>query len=268
MTRDWHKTVTSKDNFVLLVQAVPPQKSVGEATFSTEIGTPSPVHPVTLDELRSTAKKLRGSDSLEFLALLALRGALEAGDGLALANAKERLEDVYRRQQKERALLLPEDKESRKKFGEQLAPSIGLSPEESLKHYEGLRPGPRAMENPSRLFSWAVSNTICLWPQLALWSVHGKFVPAIFCDGVNHDHAMKIALFIHTFFLAPVGGLGFRICPYDGEQFFQDRPNQEYCKPAHREAHRVKRARWRKKEDGLAAQKRQKGKKNVTKKTR
>ena len=108
--------------------------------------------------------------------------------------------------------------------------------------WEGLRPGPNALKNPHRLLFLAVSNTVGMWPQVVLWWVDGKFV-AIDCIGPNHEHAMKIALYIHTFFLAPTGARGFRICPFDGEQFFQDKTNQEYCCPAHRDAHRVKR--WR-----------------------
>lgn len=86
-----------------------------------------------------------------------------------------------------------------------------------------------------------------------------------FC-GHSKRGVIRTALYIHTFFIAPTRGL--RICPYDGEQFFQDRPNQEYCTPAHREAHRVKRARWRKKIKELEAQQSQKGVKNGSHKAR
>jgi hypothetical protein len=268
MNRDPYKAVMGKESFALLVQAIPPLKATGEATFGLEVGTPVPVHPVTLDELTNTAKKLRGADALELSALLALRGALEARDGLAEANAKERLEQALRQRRKELAERLPETKESREEFGRVLAHAVGLPPEESLQHYEGLLPGLQSMKNPSRLLSWAVSSTIGMWPQLVLWSVNGRFIPAIFCAGLNRDHAMKTALYVHTFLIAPTGELGFRVCPYCTESFFQDRPNQDYCQPAHREAHRVKRARWRKKNQDLEAQKRLKGVRNVTRKTR
>jgi hypothetical protein len=69
-----------------------------------------------------------------------------------------------------------------------------------------------------------------------------SFRPAIYCPD------MKVALYIHNFFIAPLAGPGFRICPYDGEQFFQKQPNQDYCCPAHREAHRVARHRAKNKE--------------------
>jgi hypothetical protein len=77
--------------------------------------------------------------------------------------------------------------------------------------------------------------------QIVLWWMDGEFRPAIYCKDIES------ALYIHTFFIAPIGGLGFRICPYDGDQFFQQRPNQDYCCPAHREAHRVARFRNEKK---------------------
>jgi hypothetical protein len=100
--------------------------------------------------------------------------------------------------------------------------------------------------------------------EIVLWLVDGTFRPAIYCSDT------KTALYIHTFFIASIGGLGWRICPYshcEKKQFFQDKPNQDYCCPAHREAHRV--ARWRdERKKKLAAEKSKKGKKNVTQKTR
>jgi hypothetical protein len=238
MRRDRDYTVTGKESFSLLVEAVPPQAAMGEATFFTEIGAPLPVRPVELDELKDFARKLRGVDGKEFDALLALRGALETRDTLALAKAKERLEEVYRLREKADASRPPLlSKESRKQFAEQIAPLIGLPPEESLKHYEGLRPGPKAMENPSRLLSYEVSRIVGMWASVVLWWANEKLLPAIFCFD------MKTALYVHTFFIAPTGALGFRSCPYDSRQFFQDRTNQEYCCLAHREAHRM--ARWR-----------------------
>jgi hypothetical protein len=214
---------------------------MGEATFFAELGAPVAVRPVTLEELKSAAREMNGIEGKEFVALLALRGALETRDELALAKAKERLEQVYRLREAADASRSPlQDAESRRKFSEWIAPLIGLPPEESFKHYEGLRPGPRAMENPYRLLSYEVSRIVGMWASVVLWWVDGKFIPAIYCFD------MKTALYIHTFFIAPAGGLGFRICPYDGEQFFQARPNQEYCCLRHREDYRV--ARWRNKE--------------------
>jgi hypothetical protein len=241
VTRDSYETVTGKREFVLLVSGLPHQEAMGEATFGPELGS-LPVAPVRIGDLKATARRLRGTDGKEFSALLALRDALEACDKLAQARAQERLERIFRERARERATSLPEDNEQRRKTGE-LWRVTGLSPMESVLHIEGLRAGPKAIENPNRLLGWAVSGAVGMWAQPVLWSVNGTLHPAIFCNGPNPYVAMRTALYVHTFFIAPVGGLGFRSCPYDGQQFFQERPNQEYCCPAHREAHRV--TRWR-----------------------
>jgi hypothetical protein len=247
MIRDQYKTVTSKGSFAILIPASR-KEAIGEATFQIEVGKIQPVRAVTLQDLKKTAKGLKGAEGARFDALLALKGALEAGDKLALAKAKERLERAYQMRESESPLHVSSDPELDQEFAEAAAWSVGLSPEESVKHIEGLRPGPRARQNPSRLLSYEVSQSVD-FPnaQIVLWLVNETFRPAIYCSDT------KTALYIHTFFIAPGCGLGFRICPQCTEQFFQDRPNQDYCCPAHREAHRV--ARWREQKKGLTAQK-------------
>jgi hypothetical protein len=240
MNRVRYETVTRKESFAILIPASPDEAS-GEATFQMEFGGPQFVRAIRLQELKKTARALKGAAAAHFFALLALRGALETGDKLALANAEEHLERAYQLREAENP---PTDPELDRQLGEVFAPSIGLSPKESLRYLGGLRSGPKAGENPSRLFSYEVSQAVGALlhnAQIVLWWMDGAFRPAIFCPD------MRTALYLHTFFIAPVGGPGFRICPYDGEQFFQDRPNQEYCCPAHREAHRVARFRNEKK---------------------
>jgi hypothetical protein len=240
--RDPYKTVTSKESFAILIPTSP-EKAMGEATFQQEFGQPVPVRAVTLEELKSAPRKMKGEAGDYFLALLTLKGALEGRDELQFAKAKDRLEKVYRlREAAQAASQSPRHEESRRQFSEWLATVIGLPPDESLKHFDGLRPGPRAKANPSRLLSYEVSQRVGLMnAQIVLWWMDGEFRPAIYCKDIES------ALYIHTFFIAPIGGLGFRICPYDGDQFFQQRPNQDYCCPAHREAHRVARFRNEKK---------------------
>jgi hypothetical protein len=202
---------------------------------------------------------MKGVAGQRFFALLALRGAMEAGDQLSLTNALKRLELTYRSRESEHQGTSPIDKE----LGELLATRIGLSPDESRKHLEGLRPGPKASKDPFRLFSYEISESVGFTnAQIVLWWMHGSFRPAIYCDDV------ETALYIHTFFIAPTGGTGFRICPHCTDQFFQDRPNQDYCRPEHREAHRVARWRNKKKEKELATKLGKKERKNVPKKTR
>ncbi len=235
---------------------------MGEATFLIELGNPQPVRAVTMQELKNAARQMKGADGKQFFALLALRGALESGDNLALDKAKELMEHAYRLREAEK--LPTVNPEVDWQLGELFARDSGLTPEETSRYLSGFRPGPRARENPSRLLSYEVSKAIAAPldnAQIVLWWMNGAFRPAIYCPDT------KTALYVHTFFIAPVGGPGFRICPYDGEQFFQDRPNQDYCCPAHREAHRV--ARWRdERRNKLAVEKGRKGKKNVTQKAR
>jgi hypothetical protein len=242
MNRDRYKPVTGKESFAILIPTSP-DKAMGEATFQMELGRPVPVRAVTLQELKSASRTIKGVEGDYFLALLTLKAALEARDELVMAKAKERLEKVYRLREGHWDLTQsPQDEELRKQLAESLATLVGLPPDESLKHFEGVRPGPRAKADPYRLLSYEVSKRVGFAnTEVVLWWMDGEFRPAIYCKDIES------ALYVHTFFIAPTCGLGFRICPYDGEQFFQDRPNQEYCLPAHREAHRVARFRNRKK---------------------
>lgn len=233
---------------------------MGEATFSSEAFGPKNVRAITLDEVKATAKKLRGTDAARFDALLSLRGALESEDRLAMDRAGERMERLYQLRQAETPKAA--DPNQDRQLGAIFANYTGLSPEETAKYMMGMRSGPKAAANPRRLFSYEVSQVVgsLFQTEIVLWWMDGAFRPAIYCMDA------KAALYIHTFFLAPNGEVGFRICPYDGEQFFQDRPNQEYCCPAHREAHRV--ARFRDNKKRKAAEQRKDGGKHVTQKTR
>lgn len=226
---------------MLLAPALPGQ-AIGEATFQMEFGNPQPVRPINIEELKRINSKLKGADAAHFGALLALRGALEAGDNLALSKAQERLQNAYQLRAKANPQSTAHALDRR--LGEAFAPWFGLSPEESLKYMAGQRSGPRAGRSPITLFSYEVTQAVgapLQNAQISLWWFKGAFRPAIYCPDD------KTALYIHTFFVAPSGGIGFRACPHDGEVFFQTRPNQGYCCPAHREAHRVARFRNEKK---------------------
>lgn len=260
MNRDRYKTVTG---FAILVPALA-SEAMGQATFLSEADRVHHVRAITLDEVKAAAKKLRGAEAARFDALLSLRGALESRDQLALSTAKERMKEFYRLRQAEKPKITDFDEDDYERFlGEIIADRVGLPPEEAGKYISGKRPGPSAEANPQRWFSYEVSQAVG-FPlenaQVVLWWINGEFRPAIYCPDA------KTALYIHTFFLAPVGGLGFRICPYDGEQFFQERPNQEYCCPAHREAHRV--ARFRDKQKRKATKRGKGGKRHGTQKAR
>jgi hypothetical protein len=214
---------------------------MGEATFSSEAFGPSHVRAIELEELKAAAKKLKGTEAARFDAWLSLKGALESRDQLALERAKGHIDKFYKLRQIEVAKIADPNKD--REFGALFAGRTGLSPEETANYMLGVRSGPKAAESLRRQLSYEVSQAVgaMFETQIVLWWFKGAFRPAIHCSDV------KTALYLHTFFLAPAGGLGFRICPYDGEQFFQDRPNQDYCRPAHREAHRVARFRDKKK---------------------
>jgi hypothetical protein len=241
MSRNHYETVTRKVSFAVLVQAHDPRKADGKATFIPGRGSIIHVRAVSLEELKRFARKMNKANGELFSALLALKGALETRDDLALANAKVRLENVRLLDSDYQKFAIGIEK-SQRRLDKLLAPVIDLLPE--------LHPDPELQESPAWIFSSEVSRIVGHSAQIVLWEEQGAFRPALFCQD------LITALYLHTFFIAPNGILGFRACPYDGEQFFQNRPNQDYCSPAHREAHRVARFRARQKQDTT------KGKKN------
>lgn len=232
VTRDQNKTVTKKENFALLVQADSPAKAAGEATFLLGLGFRVFVRAATLDELKRTARKMPRPDGEQFSALLALRAALEARDEFAIARAKERVEHARLKDSEYRwaAAALKEGKRRMEELERLIDPLLDFVPE--LRQITS-----ESEQTPSRLLSAEVSRIVALRAHTVLWAVNGILQPGIYCTD------LKAALYIHTFFIAPTWGPGFRSCPYDGEQFFQKQTNQEYCCPAHRDAHRVARFR-------------------------
>lgn len=235
MIRDRYKPVT--DSFDILIPTAR-ANAEGEATFGDEFGQPKPVRVFTKEDRNRAAQRMSGTEGKRFYALLALKGALEAKDALQLEGAKERLEVFYRMREDENPPHVSNDPERDRQFAELLAQKSGMEPDEAVKHFEGLRPGPKAKSDPHRLFSYEISQCAgLLETELVLWWDGKEFRPAIYCK--NH----LSALYVHTFLL---GRVRYRICPKCGERFEQLRPNQDYCTTAHREAHRV--ARWRAKQ--------------------
>jgi hypothetical protein len=233
VTRDRNKTVTQQ-SFALLIPASH-SESMGEATFEVKSGPPKFIRAIDIKELKKVAGQMRGAQAEHFFSLLSLRGALEARDELQLRNAKERLAKAVSTLESERQHRRESDAEREQRHREWV--------KHPLAFFFLLEQDFSVNEDAFRLFSHEVSRSD--WPRdarIVLWWNAGSFRPAIYCENA------VAALYIHTFFISPVGGPGFRSCPYDGEQFFQGRPNQEYCCPAHREAHRV--ARWRAQKKG------------------
>lgn len=261
MSRDPYKTVTG---FVLLTGAEE-SESLGKATFLPETEWAifgRGVRPITLEEIKKAARNLSGEEAAQFGALQMLKKALESRDQLTLREAMERMERIYR--MREENLRNDRAKCGRplknemfrgdinRSFYKDWAALLGKTPEAVFRFVNGLRPGPEAEKNPAILLSYEISRAVSsvdwLWAsgsrkapdeyaRVVLWLFDGKFIPAIFCQNI------RVALYIHAFFLAPAGEASFRICPKCGKQFFQKRANQDYCCPPHREAHRVARLR-------------------------
>lgn len=239
--RNRYQTVTGREALAVLVPATPIDAE-GEATFQMELGTQL-VRRFTLTDRKVGPTKLKGAAERHFFALVALRDALELGDELMLPDAMKRLESVYRDRERQSSFQPAASTPERQRLGEYLASYVGLSPDESLKHWEGLRPGPKAKADPHRWFSYEVTKRVA-FPnaQLALWRTNGRYRSAIYCN------TLETALYVHTFIMAPTGGLGWRICPHCNVEFFQKQSNQDYCIPAHGDTHRVARSRHKKRQ--------------------
>lgn len=277
MTRDHYKTVTSKESFALLIRSYSPDGGTEDGTFlppitkkeanSSEVTFLSnPVRAVTLQEIRKAAREMRGAEGDRFYALLALKGALESKDEVALAKVKERMERVYQVREREYAKDLSLRHGFTTEEMSRIFPfGVGLPEFEALefnllKNWPDLQPGPRAHENASRLLAYALSERVSS-ARIVLWWAAGNFTPAIYCEDI------ETCIYVHTFIVASGGRIGWRICPHCTEPFFQKKPNQDYCIPAHREAHRVARFRSKKKLNAPKS-KTDKGESNGTQKTR
>lgn len=90
-----------------------------------------------------------------------------------------------------------------------------------------------AWMNYSRLTAYTLRDA-----RLVMWfsEKHGRILPAVYCPD------WKTAMFATAF----MGRL--RVCPKCSDIFTPKADNQSYCTPAHREAHRVARSRWRAKQ--------------------
>lgn len=250
MQRDHNNTVTPIKKTLPVLIPSSPQEQEGVATFQQELGV-QPVRTFRNNDASNAnlKKNLSELERQHFFAVIELKEALQKPtDTIALENAFRRLLRWYELLQAE-SQLDPYTEEAKRGF----AKLIGLPPQEALKHLQGLRPGPRASQDPGWLLSYEVSTVLSgvNGAQFVLWWTNGTFKPALWCPTI------KIAFYAR----ALLGGI--RICPHCSDLFFQERPDQDYCSVAHREAHRV--ARWRLQQKKKATRKKEK---NVTRKTR
>src|ERR1035441_7823884 len=253
--RDRYKAVTKDFRLPVLIRSTPEDQE-GVATFEPEFGPPKPVRTFKNSDLKNARKHLGESDLLHFNAVVALIQALkEPSDSIALQKAKDAFDKSYSVRQAEPSKFSLQDPTD-ERFAKVLSRHICVPPEEAIEVFEGKRPGPLAAADHRRLLSYAVSEALFMDSRLVLWWTGSCFMPAIWCDDV------KTAFYVRAL-LEAAGGKGLHMCPHCSQPFFQDRPNQNYCSIAHREAHRV--ARWRAAHPKNSIKK---GGKNVSRKTR
>jgi hypothetical protein len=222
--RDRQQTVASTaDAFALLTPVASESEAEGEATFLPEIGVQW-VRRFTLIDRKKEPTNLTGIAKRQFFALIALRDAINRDDDSMASDARGRLELIYREREHQSLSQQVPDSPERHQLGEYLAPRVGMSPQESLKHFEGLRMGPKAYADSFRLLSYEIAQRMGLFTQLTVWRMKEEYRPrpAIYCL------SPEVALYVHTFLLTPGAGCGWRVCPQCGEEFFQTRTSQEY----------------------------------------
>lgn len=235
MQRGLYDTVTREFRVPVLIPAKPSERD-GYATFFRQLSQPTPVRVFRDSDLRNAHKHLTSDEALHFAAVLNLTTALQnPSDPIALRKAEERFKQAYAGKRSEPTELyqrLINDEQ----FLDEVKKNTHLSPQETIEFFAGRRPSPHAASDKRWLLSEEISEMLNAYSQLVLWWTGKRFTPAIWCEDI------KTAFYVRAL-LNVVGGRGLRVCPHCSEVFLQERPDQNYCSVAHREAHRV--ARWR-----------------------
>jgi hypothetical protein len=244
-----------------------PEEQEGLATFLPELATPQPVRVVTDAEFKSKRGLYKALSTMEdyereqFRAVGSLLSALQADDQQAVVRARQYVAQAYAHVAQANALKKQSDsrvefvpaQEDNLEFGRTLIRLYGLQPGQEKKatqRWNGYCLGPKAGADDGWLLSQLMSEGLASVRLVLWWS--GKGVrPAIYCPDLRTA--------VYTFLLTKKWG----VCPQCGDFFIQNRPDQNYCTIAHREAHRV--ARWR---AAKASQSKKKGGPNGTRKTR
>ncbi len=164
MSRDRSKAVTSKESFAILIQALSPQQAEGKATFMQGVGSTIDVRAVTRNDLRAASRNMNKAEGERFSALIALKGALESCDNLALAKAKDRVERTQQLDKSYQDLAKRLEKFNRW-TDKVVAPFLDALPE--------LRRDAEIEKSPSWLFSSEVSRMVGIKAQIVLWEVRG-----------------------------------------------------------------------------------------------
>ena len=219
-------------------------KKQGEVISS---GFTVPVREVTEEDKNKNFGLVQGKEVQHFTAIVYLLTAMAKKDRIAARTALQRLSEL--RASRTKALG-----EYPAQFGRLLAGYYGLQPaqeREAIEIFEGRRLLPSVSDNPEKVLWDEIAGKL-LQVQLVPWWKKGEIIPALYC---NDPKAVPYVYFlVHK---------KWGLCSHCGEWFRKDRPDQEYCTIAHREAHRV--ARWRARKE---AKSKKKGDKRGTQKAR
>jgi hypothetical protein len=251
MQRDHNNCVT---HFPILIPCSV-EKQQGEATFDVFQG---PVREVTDKDFdRKFLSRMQVDECLHFAGIVGLMQGIQNRDRVAIAKFREKLSaaramSAARAKEARRAAQLGEESTE---MGRLMAPYLGLEPGQGPKEAEEILSGhrlpPRIAKDDAKVLSWELSRNLCFFVRLVLWWTGTRFTPALFCNDP------KFAPYVYVL------TRNWSVCPHCGHFFEQRRADQNYCKVAHREAHRM--ARWRALK---AAKLKEKGDRHVTRKTR
>jgi hypothetical protein len=251
MQRDHINTVTT----IPVLISCSRDEQQGEATFEAHGG---PVREVTAKDFdKKTGKHRKFLDAMQdherqhFAGVVGLLRAIEERDSVAVAKARQQLLEAQAKEAQRGEALGWKDNE---RLGQLLASGFGLKADqgkEALEILGGYRWPSGTAKDAAKILSLEISRTLALWVELVFWWTGERFTPALYC--IDPKVAPYVYILTHK---------GWGVCPHCGEWFQKDRSDQNYCRIAHREAHRV--ARWRAK----VAKSKKKGDKRVTGKAR
>jgi hypothetical protein len=209
MTRNSVRTVT----LPILVAANITKEMDGWGTFFPADRIESmAVRVVSEEDIKSRLRTIfRPKDLPLFVGAIELKQAYDAKDELSLQRASEKVRPWIKH------FALPRELDWKSADGRVSFTSSGQKWNATRWNYSRLMAD---MFQSARLVIWFSEK-------------EGRFLPALYCPD------WKTAAFVMTF----LGRI--RVCPKCSTIFIPSADNVDYCTPAHREAHRVARSRWR-----------------------
>jgi hypothetical protein len=216
-----HPVTSKPERLALLIPVLRENEADGEVISGSEVGT-SWARRFSDEDAKRVKQSLPEGDFRRFAGLVYAKQAIK--DPPMLEEALKRLMRSYRDTESELAQRLGQllEQPFALEVGRNIAPRLGLSPEDSYRHLIGLHVGPRAREDAERLLAYEVGRVLATTMNV-MWRVNGEMWPAIYC--LNE----KTALYAHKFVFAATGGRSWCVCPWCREPFFQKRPLDIYC---------------------------------------